>query len=140
MADTDFELINTVRSFGQYRQLEIDDDEILTAINRAKSHLQFAVPNDEINWYDNPHAEEALFWTSMLFSKIVTGALDAKAISEGDIEESTLRAAGNVPTMWYSNYQQARNRLGQTNSIDRVGRSSRTADRDGTRRYTRNGN
>jgi hypothetical protein len=136
MANSDPELINEVRSFGQYREEEISDPEIKTAISRAKTDLSNQVQLDEEDWYGFSKLEDALFWASMFFSKLITSSLDAKAISSGAISEKELLAkADNDVTEWYRKYQNKRDALTtsddavQTSSTRRTGRTTSGGDR-----------
>lgn len=136
MATTDSELRQEIRTFGQYREEELSDHEIQTAISRAKQHLlNESTGIDSPDWYSNP-LEEALFWTSMLFTKVITGALDAKAISVGDIDEDVLLAKSEDEiTVWYRNYKTSKRNIGN-GVANRITRTTRTTS-EGERHYER---
>jgi hypothetical protein len=136
MASNDSELAQEIRSFGQYRDEELSNREIKTAISRAKTDLSNQVQLDEEDWYGFPKLEDALFWASMFFSKLITSSLDAKAISSGAISEKELLAkADNDVTEWYRKYQNKRDALAtsddavQTSSTRRTGRTTSGGDR-----------
>lgn len=126
MATSDPDLVDEIRSFAQYKDHEIDDSDLAVAISRAKKHLKIesGLNEEQIDWYDIERQEDALFWTSMLFSKVQTGALDAKAVSVGAINESELLTGDS--TQWYRSYRQSMKNLVVQNRGSRVSRSSRT--------------
>lgn len=139
MATSDPDLVDEVRSFGQYSIETVDDSGLNVAVSRAKSHLlaESQMQSEDVDWYEDPKQEEALFWTSMLFSKVQTQALGAKAISVGEIQESALLASsdGDV-TMWYRNYKKAKNSLVAEQNGSRITGLSRTSN-EGNRYYTK---
>jgi len=140
MATSDDTLVSEVRSFAQYKPAVVSDEDLSVAVKRAKSHLLSEAPlqSEDVDWYGDDNQEEALFWASMLFSKVQTGALDAKAISVGAIEESELLAqADGEITMWYENYAKAKQILIlNSGGGTRVSRSARTST-GGQRSYTK---
>lgn len=130
MANSDPELIDEIRAFGQYRDEEISDSEIETAISRAKTDLSNQVQLDTKNWYEFPKLEDALFWASMFFSKLITSSLDAKGISSGALTEKELLAkADDDVTEWYRKYQNKLEAL--STSADAVQNSGTTIRRTG---------
>lgn len=137
MASTNQELINEIRSFGQYSTEEISDSDIEVAISRAKNHLEIETGLDSPDWYGAKRYENALFWTSMLFTKVQTGALDAKTISVGAVSEEALLAAeeGEV-TLWYRKYDDAKTNMTLEERGSRTTRTTRTTV-DGLRHYER---
>lgn len=123
---------------GQYEKAELSDSSLSTCINLAKRHLHVAAQLENPDWYTEPIKEEALFWTTMLFSKVQSGELDAKAISVGEIEEDAMFAAadGQVTT-WYRNYDRAVDRLvADERGAASLSRTTRTTI-DGDRHYSR---
>lgn len=140
MVSTDTELRDEVRSFAQYSTMEIDQDSLETAISRAKSHLRVESDLDIPDWYDPefPEREEALFWTTLLFSKLSTADLDSKAVAVGGIDENELLAASDDDvTEWYRKYKRYRDLLIEENrTTSRTTKTSRTTI-DGDRYYGR---
>jgi len=137
MANSKSELVEEVRSFGQYSDQEVSDDDLEIAIGRAKKHLkqEAELQPEDIDWYGIEGQESALFWTSMLFSKVQTGALDAKAVSVGAINEQALLArSGDRVTIWFEKYRNSKIALTLATRGNRVGRTNRTQ-RDSDRHY-----
>jgi hypothetical protein len=140
MASNDTELQDEIVSFGQYEPEELSADDLQTVIERAKRHLEVEADFSPDSWYDERIHEEALFWTAMLFSKVATAELDARAVSVGAIEEGELLAAdGEATTTWYRNYSESVSRLAEEENVPSYGvvRTSRTSDDDGKRNYRR---
>ena len=138
MADNETELVDEARSFGEYNEKQISDPDILTAISRAKKHLDLEaeIPEDLLDWYGDDTQEEALFWTTLLFTKVQTQALDAKAVSVGALNESVLLANGDQTVFWYERYEAALGSLvAKFTENNRVGRSNRTSGTGSTREY-----
>jgi hypothetical protein len=138
MASSNSELLTEVREMGQYDEAELSDPSLITCIKLAKRHLRVAAQLENPNWYTEPIKEEALFWTTMLFSKVQSGELDSKAISVGEIEEDSMFAAadGEVTT-WYRNYDSAVDRLlADERGVASLSRTTRTTI-DGDRYYSR---
>jgi hypothetical protein len=137
MANSIPDLVEEVREFGEYSEQEVSDEDLLTSINRAKKHLKLeaALQSEDIDWFGNENQEEALFWTALLFSKLQTGALDAKAVSVGAINEQALLARDDdTVTQWHEKYRNAKKALTFVNRGRRVIRSGRTG-LDGSRNY-----
>lgn len=137
MTSNDIELQEEIISFGQYEIEELDHEDLQTVIERAKSHLEVELDIDPASWYSNRVHEEALFWTAMLFSKVSTEQLDARAMSVGAIEESSLLAADDdTVTTWYRNYQSSVDALSEEVNAQSYGarKTARTGE-DGNRRY-----
>lgn len=134
MATQDSELRTEVRAFGQYSTQDIDQSGLETATSRAKKHLINEANLDNPDWYNDITNEEALFWTTMLFSKVIVGDLDTKNFSVGGIKEGELLAKsdGEVTT-WYRNYRKYRDRLAGK-KYSHVRTASRT-DESGSRNY-----
>jgi hypothetical protein len=120
---------------GKYTEEELSDEDILVSIGRAKGDLVTELPEKDPDWYSEQTYIEALFWESMLNTKIQSGALGSKGISSGDLDEEVLLAAadGEV-TEWYRKSQKARSRLVTDRGGNRVVTSARTG-RDGKRYY-----
>jgi hypothetical protein len=138
MAQSDTELLSEIRDFGSSDIEGAPDAKLQTGISRAKKHLKLEaqIPADEVDWYGNELQEEALFWASVLFSKVQTGALDSKAVSVGAIEENQLLAKGDEATFWYERYDSALSSLTEEfNSGTNVSRVARTSDDAGVRNY-----
>jgi len=128
MANSDADMIVEVREFGQYTEEELTDPQIRTALSRAKNHLVIEARLQESDWYNKEKQEEALFWTTMLFTKVQTGALDAKAVSVGAINESVLRShSGGETTEWYRRFRKAIKGL----TAERLGQRHTTSARTG---------
>jgi hypothetical protein len=112
MASTDTELRDEVRGFGKYDTAQISNDGIDLAIARAKTHLtNEADLSDTPDWYTDSALEESLFWTSMLFSKVITRELDSQAISVGAVDRGKMLSAGDEVTLWYQQYRRSKNRV-----------------------------
>ena len=138
MASSKRELTQEVLDFGQYRERDISKPEVDTAISRAKRHirLETRLPDDEVDWYGDKYQEDALFWCTILFSKVIVGDLDSKAVSVGAINESELLANGDDVTLWYQNYRNAKNRLAASYATAVIsGRTDRTSGTGGSRNY-----
>jgi hypothetical protein len=136
MASNNIDLASEIRDFAQYEEQALSDKELIGAINRAEKHLTIEARIEEGDFYDTEYREKALYWTSLLFSKLVTGELDAKSISVGSISENKLLANGDEITFWYSEYRRAKKTLlTREGRSTRVGRSSRTGDVAGSRSY-----
>jgi len=138
MASSDPDLIDEIRDFGSSDIEGAPDAKLLTGISRAKKHLKLEaqIPDEDVDWYGSDIQEEALFWTTVLFSKVQTGALDAKAVSVGAVTEEELLAAGDEATIWYERYDSALQSLvGEFNSGSKVTRVARTSDDAGARNY-----
>lgn len=135
MASTKQELIDEVRSFGDYTVEELSDSDIEVSISRAQKTLKKEAQLDSPNWYSDARQEDALFWATMLFTKLQTSALDAKAITVGAITENELLAAadGDV-TLWYQNYRKSKQALVSEKQGTRVSTAERTTV-DGNRYY-----
>ena len=140
MASSDTELLEELYEFGQYHETDLTPDDLQVSVDRAKSHLKTvvgdALSTSADDWYSGAQ-EEALFWTALLFTKLQSGALDAKEISVGAIDEGSLLAsADGEVTEWYRKYSTARDRLQHaTSSPTRQVRSSRTST-GGSRNYS----
>lgn len=135
MATSKAEMVDEVRTFGQYSVEEVSDSDLELAVSRAENHLVIEARLDDPKFYSKEKQEEALFWCSLLFSKVQTGALDAKMVAVGAIEESELRAHsdGNT-TEWYRRYRKAVKSLTTERLGERVVHSARTQI-DGDRYY-----
>jgi hypothetical protein len=139
MATNKTELRLEIQDFGQHEVETLSDQELDTAISRAQRHLSIEADLDSPSWYSKPLQEDALFWTSMLFTKVITGALDSKAVAVGGIDEGELLAKSeDEVTTWYRNYENAKERL-RAEENERGGGTSRSARTTigGDRRYTR---
>lgn len=137
MARSDPDLVDEVRSLGQYSEGEISDDELLVSVRRAKNSLILEIPEDSLNWYSEPIYEQALFWTAMLYSKVQTGELDSQAIDSDSLSVDNLPAKSvNQVTTWFREYGRAKNRLiaDRAPGNSRVAHHDRTS-RDGSRDY-----
>jgi hypothetical protein len=135
MTHSDLEMIDRVRSFGQYTERDLSDKEILVSIDRAKNDLVTEVPKDNPDWYSEEQFTNALFWATMLNTKLQSGALGSKGMDAGDLSEDMLLAsADGEVTQWYRSYVEARNSLVGFRGASRVTTSSRTS-RDGNRYY-----
>jgi hypothetical protein len=138
MATTDTELRDEIRGFGKYDTAQLSNEGIDLAIARAKQHLTNEVDlGDSPDWYGDSALEEALFWTSMLFSKVITRELDAQAISAGAIDRGKMLAAGDEVTLWYRQYRRSKDRVlaqRESESVARHRQISRTSS-TGSRYY-----
>jgi hypothetical protein len=107
------------------------------SVRRAKSSLIVEIPEDELNWYNEPIYEQALFWTAMLYSKVQTGELDSSAIDSDSLSVDHLAAKDvNQVTTWFREQQRAKDRLiaDRAPNNSRVAHNDRTS-RDGNRAY-----
>lgn len=84
---------------------KLSDGALDTAIERAKRRIKIQTGQQSVDWYASTEAEEALFWTTCLFTKIADGELDAQTFRSGSIEFEHLSSeeAGE----WAKNSQQA---------------------------------
>ena len=97
MASSDVELKNEVKDFLGPEEGTISDTSLDTALTRAKSYISTRKQSldrpQNVNWYDPEQKyEEALFWNTCLYAKIITGELDAPGGVVGDIETDHLNA------------------------------------------------
>jgi hypothetical protein len=133
-----------VRAMGQYSTEALSDDDLTVVLSRAKRHLLSEADLSNPDWYEVRINEEALFWTALLFSKVQTGALDAKSITDGEITEGALLANQNEQvTTWYRQYSKSKDKLieeNRTRGEDGSSSRHRQIDRttiEGSRYYTR---
>lgn len=112
MASNDLDLRDEVREFTGS---QLDDGELDTAIGRAKRHIQTRLGQTDVDWYSDQYHEDALFWTTCLFSKVASGELDGQSIRAGSVELDHL--ASDDAGQWAQNAQQALDALaGRTGS------------------------
>lgn len=102
MASSDHELKVEVREFTG---TALGDNELDTAIVRAKRHIESRLDTSIDDWYSDQHHEEAIFWTSCLFTKVVGGELDAQDFEAGTVRMRHLHSeeAGT----WLKNSERA---------------------------------
>jgi hypothetical protein len=132
MTESDLELTDEVRKFLDNDEITISDEQLRVALRRAKNHIVSRKRSlnrpSNVNWYAAGEPfEEALFWWTCTFAKIITGELDAPSGSIGDIETQTLKTKN---TEVYNRAVEALDR------IDADGRfGSRVIPRSGRDRY-----
>lgn len=130
MATSDPDLVDEIRSFCGFKSQLVSDQELNTSVSRAKRHLKLKsrLADENVDWYNKPKQEEALFWASALFAKVQAGDLDSATVSVGAMEEGRLLANGGEPTLWYQNYNSALQVLAEEESgISNTVTSARTS-------------
>ena len=140
MATSDTELEEEVRVMTGYDTAVLPSSQFQTVISRAKSFLinRRSLENDDVDWFGNPRAEEALYWGVCFFAKVKTGELDGQNIAAGAIDLDTLLAKDdNELTTWLRNALNASKSLNPTGDFGIRG-STRTS-LDGNRNYERTG-
>lgn len=95
-----------VREFTGYTsQTVLSQGGLDTAYKRAKRHLEVkkSLASDFVYFSpEKPEVENALFWWTCLFTKVVLGDLDAEAVQVGAVDQNTLLAKDdNAITVWY---------------------------------------
>lgn len=110
MANSDLTLKNEVRVFTRYSEAVLDNQDLDTVISRAKNHIRTkkGITEDNFDWYADQYREEALFWYTCVFSKVITGELDSQTVQVGAIDIDSLLAQddGEVTT-WVRKAQSA---------------------------------
>lgn len=132
MAESDLELRDEVREYLGGDEVTISESQLRVALRRAKRHIvsrkrSLNTPQ-EVNWYATGEPfQEALFWWTCLFGKIIIGELDAPDGMVGDIEVSHLKASN---TEVYKQATEALNRIDPQGryGITRVNRGGDTGD------------
>jgi len=112
-----------------YDTAVLPSSQFQTVISRAKSFIENrrSLEDEDIEWYTNPRAEEALYWGTCFFAKVKTGELDGQNIAAGAIDLDTLLAKeDNEFTTWLRNAVNASRSLNPTGDFG-VRRNSRTA-------------
>lgn len=120
MASSDSELENEVRQFTDLDETILGTIELQGVIERAKRHIKIrrSLTDAQVDWYENPKQEDALFWATCLFSKVATGELDSQTISAGALDAKTLLAKDDDEvTVWYRNMEQSLRRIEAINSF-----------------------
>lgn len=136
MATSDTELEEEVRVMTGYDTAVIPSSEFQTVISRAQSFLvnRRSLEDDDVDWFGNPRAEEALYWGVCFFAKVKTGELDGQNIAAGAIDLDTLLAKeDNDLTTWLRNALNASKSLNPTGDFGIRG-NTRTS-LDGNRNY-----
>ena len=105
-ASSDEELLRDVRDLTGYEKYDINDAELRTCIDRAKSHISSRMSLDVSDdyWYSGDKREEALFWLTCFLSKVATGEIGAPSGAVENIE------IGRLPTRdseWYKRAEEA---------------------------------
>jgi hypothetical protein len=101
-----------VREFTGYTsELVLSQDGLKTAYTRAKRHIEVkkSLPPDFIYFSpEKPEVENALFWWTCIFVKVVLGDLDAEAIQAGAVDQNALLAKdNNAVTVWHREAESA---------------------------------
>jgi hypothetical protein len=122
-----------VREFTGYTsELVLSQDGLKTAYKRAKRHVEVkkSLPPDFIYFSpEKPEVENALFWWTCIFVKVVLGDLDGEAVQAGAVDENTLLAKDdNAVTVWHREATDALDAMlpEQTMSVSRPSRSERS--------------
>lgn len=100
-----------------YDEAVLPSSQFQTVISRAKSFIENrrSLEDDDIEWYANPRAEEALYWGTCFFAKVKTGELDGQNIAAGAIDLDTLLAKEDDEfTTWLRNAVNASRSLNPT--------------------------
>jgi hypothetical protein len=118
MIDTETNLKAEVRTFTGYTsELQLSDDGLQTAFDRAKSHVaaeRSISRDDDFEWFNTQfrQRQEALFWFTCLFAKVETGELDSQDLQIGAVDQSSLLAKDDDSvTLWYNRATSALNSL-----------------------------
>lgn len=121
-----------------YDEAVLPSSQFQTVISRAKSFIENrrSLEDDNVDWYGNPRAEEALYWGVCFFAKVKTGELDGQNIAAGAIDLDTLLAKeDNELTTWLRNALNASRSLNPTGDFG-MRNNARTA-LGGDREYGR---
>jgi hypothetical protein len=118
MASSDVELQDEVRNHLGFNEHTLSESELRTNLSRAKSWIasrkaSLALPQDVVWYGENQAREEALFWTTCLFSKMTTGEVDSPSTSVGNINVGTL---GADETELYRKSKEALSNIGDNTS------------------------
>lgn len=130
------EFIEEAKVIGDYEDETLDRLDFERLITRAQRHLKskHSFEASSPNWFSNDLYNEALFWTTLLFSKVAVGELDSQDFTAGALKEGELLAKSDDDvTTWYRNYSDALNAL-NSDTRTRETTPSRT-DADGERFY-----
>lgn len=100
MAQADYEIIEEVRSLTGYSAEMISAADMQQLINTAKSDVRGVATNDIPDIYDDRTAERAVFWTTVMFTKIYMGELDAPNFDVGSIKVDALPSR-DITRVWY---------------------------------------
>jgi hypothetical protein len=133
MASTESELQTQVRELTDYTDTQVFSENSLDAIfDIAKRDIQAEADVTIDSWVTTNgtnDAENALFWTACLFTKIKAGELAGVPMSLGDIDVETLKVKGegfeSTPVVWYEKANSYTSRLiekGSGYAITRVNR------------------
>lgn len=110
MAQDEPELKTEVRDFTQYTTGVLSDSGIDTALSRAKRHIAVRknVSFANFDYFQTEQREEALFWLTCLFAKVMTGELDSQKVQIGavDIDDFQSNDDGNA-VIWAQNSERA---------------------------------
>jgi len=84
MATSDTELEEEVRVMTGYDTAVLPSSQFQTVISRAKSFLinRRSLENDDVDWFGNPRAEEALYWGVCFFAKVKTGEVKTSRLEQ----------------------------------------------------------
>lgn len=126
MATSDTELIEEVRTLTGYDALLIPDPEMQTLLQVAKNDIEglASTPFDTI--YDDKVVERATFWTTVMFTKVHMGELDAPNFTIGALKVDALPRR-DIARVWYRQLDQyiARLSAGRATGITSVRRANR---------------
>lgn len=137
MASTESELKDQVRELTDYTSTgAFSADALSSVFEIAKRDIQAEANTTVDSWVDNEsdNAENALFWTACLFTKIKAGEIGGVPMSLGDIDLDSLKASGDAvddsAVIWYEKASTYTDRL-----IEKGGRFGVTrVNRPGTNR------
>lgn len=110
MARNDAELIKEVRNLTSFSENLIEPAEMQGLVDIAKNDVRGVAANEIPNIYEDRTAERATFWTTVMFTKIFMGELDAPNFSVGSIKVDALPRR-DIVRVWYRQLDQYINRL-----------------------------
>lgn len=119
MAISDAELKSEVRDFTGIDVATVGGSEFDTVVADAKRHIKIerSMNESEVDWYNDPHQEDALNWATKLFLKVAAGELDSQTIQVGAIDHDTLLSKDDDSvTIWFRKMQSSMNKINPATS------------------------
>lgn len=131
-------LKNKIRVLTDYDSHILSEDDLDVILDIAVDEVEAVIldktgdPTDveDIDWTVFP-AENALFWTGCLFSKIKAGELDGVPMSLGDMNHEALRTDGEESVIWFRRATNYANELLGEIDAEPPGTGHRTPNRHG---------
>jgi hypothetical protein len=105
MADSDDEIIREARSLTGFNENLIPPVEMQSLVSMAKEDIRGIATNELPDIYEDQAAERAVFWTTVMFTKVYMGELDAPNFSVGSIDVDSLPRR-DIVRVWYRQLDQ----------------------------------